>query len=241
MDKVNETLDSKQPAPHVEGDPRSVKSKVLESGASITQDFSPLKSVCAHLSAFHAYASDPSRYVEVSHYCGHLTEDIRQCLLYDSPAPNARLIGVEYMIAPELYETLDADERKLWHSHVFEVKSGMLIMPRANPMVPQSVWETAENADMEQLIRYYGKVYHLWQTDKGHKLPLGEPQLMTSFTAKDQFDFEKAVGERDERYGTDWKHKTEIRKDIPEPEIHPDADQAWKKQGVQGSFEWKEK
>jgi hypothetical protein len=145
-------------------------------------------------------------------------EDVRQCLLYDSDQPNARLIGIEYMITPKLYETLDKEERKLWHSHVYEVKSGMLIMP--NRAVPESAWQVAENYEMEQVVYLYGKVYHLWQTDRGHTLPLGEPKLMTSFTADGQFDFEKHVGERDKRFGTDYKIKKEARKDIPVPEIH---------------------
>ena len=54
----------------------------------------------------------------------------------------------EYMISPKLYETLDAEEQKLWHSHVFEVKSGMLIMPRPTG-VPEAAWEVAENKEME--------------------------------------------------------------------------------------------
>ncbi len=44
---------------------------------------------------------------------------------------------------------------------------------------------------------------------------------MMSFTAGDQFDFENKVSDRDLRFGTDTKHKAELRKDIPEPEIHP--------------------
>lgn len=104
------------------------------------------------------------------------------------------------MISPKLYETLDTEERKLWHSHVFEVKSGMLIMPQPSVMVPQAAWEKAETAEMEDVVELYGKVgrmsgpepssppltpakvYHLWQVDKGHKIPLGEPKLMTSFS-----------------------------------------------------------
>jgi hypothetical protein len=46
---------------------------------------------------------------------------VRQCLIYDAPTNPARLIGVECMITPKLYETLDNEERKLWHSHDFEV------------------------------------------------------------------------------------------------------------------------
>jgi hypothetical protein len=123
------------------------------------------------------------------------------------------------MITPKLYETLPQEERKLWHSHVYEVKSGMLIMP--NPVVPNAVWEVAENKEMEQVVHLYGKVFHLWQTDKGHKLPLGEPQLMTSFTADGQFDFDKHVGERDKKFGSDYRRKKEVRQHIEEPSIHP--------------------
>lgn len=155
--------------------------------------------------------------------------DVRQCILYDSPNPGARLIGIEYMVTPKIYETLDTEERKLWHSHVFEVKSGMLVMPQPSVLVPQAAWEKAETTEMADVIQLYGKVYHLWQVDLGHKLPLGEPRLMTSFTDRKQMpDFEKVMGERDAGFGVDWKRKQEIRKDIKEPEIHPDADATWK-------------
>ncbi|KAK0707333.1 hypothetical protein B0H67DRAFT_602687 [Lasiosphaeris hirsuta] len=205
-------------APKVAGEPRSTKSTVLETGAALIQDFSPVKNICAHLNAFHVYASDPRRMVETNHYCGHLTEDVRQCLLYDSPSLGARLIGIEYMITPKLYGTLDAAERRLWHSHVFEVKSGMLVIPQPSPLAPQAAWEKAETAEMEEVIRLYSKI------------PLGEPQLMTSITAADQLPgIEKRLDDRDSRFpGTDWRRKKEIRDYIPEPTIHPDADATWK-------------
>lgn len=207
----------------VAGEPRSTKSTILETGAATTQDFSPLKNACAHLNAFHVYASDPSRVVEVNHYCGHLTEEVRQCLLYDSPGPGARLIGIEYMISPRLYETLDQQERRLWHSHVFEVKSGMLVMPQPSALVPQAAWDKAETAEMEEVVKLYGKVYHLWQVDRGDKLPLGEPQLMTSLTAPEQLpDLDARMDDRDKRFpGCDWKKKKEIRAGLAEPKIHP--------------------
>jgi len=218
-------------APKVEGCSRSTKSTVLETGAALTQDFSPIKNICAHLNAFHVYASDPTRIVETNHYCGHLTEDVRQCLLYDSPSPGARLIGVEYMITPKLYETLDRSERRLWHSHVFEVKSGMLVMPQPSALVPQAAWEKAEHAEMEEVVKLYGKVFHLWQVDRGDKLPLGEPQLMTSITAMDQIPgLEKKMDERDKKFeGVDWRKKRELRNDLEDMDVHPEADFTWKK------------
>ncbi|CAD0097715.1 unnamed protein product [Aureobasidium mustum] len=190
-------MDNAPTTNETKGNPESMTNKILETGAAATQNFAPPKRVCAHLNAFHAYANDPSRCIETNHYCAHLNDGM--------PSSNARLIGIEYMISSRLYETLDHEERKLWHSHVFEVKSGMLLMPRPTG-VPEAVWEVAENKEMEEVVTLYGKIYHLWQTDRGHKLPLGEPQLMTSYTDYNQFDF-------DQKY-------------IKEPPIHQDA--AWK-------------
>lgn len=202
------------------GEPESTRNKILETGAGLVQEFGPTKRLCAHLNAFHSYVSEPGRAVEANHYCAHVNDEVRQCILYDSPEPNARLIGIEYMITPRLYQTLDEEERKLWHSHVFEVKSGMLIMP-APSAVPEAVWNLAELKEMEEVVQLYGKVYHLWQTDRGHKLPLGPPQLMTSFTSKYQFDFDKMVGDRDSRFGTNFESKAKNREHIEEPDVHP--------------------
>lgn len=179
-----------------------------------------MRNICAHLDAFHVDAKDKSRFLETHHYCAQLTEDFRQCLLYDSDAEGARLIGVEYMISERIYKDLDPKEKRYWHSHVFEVKSGMLVMPKPL-LIPEAMWDQAELKEMEQTIRLYGKIFHLWQVDLGHKIPIGPPHLMTSFTAKDQFDFDKYVGERDERLMENWRRKAALRQDIPEPEIDP--------------------
>ena len=148
-------------------------------------------------------------------------QDVRQCLLYDSPEANARIIGVEYMITPRLYEKLDPDERKLWHSHVFEVKSGMAFMPTPTG-VPQAAWELAETKEMEQIIPLYGKTYHFWQVDRGDELPLGQPQLMMSFTEETKpSNWKELLKQRDEKFHVDTQAKVEKRKYIKEPKIHP--------------------
>ena len=55
----------------------SAKDAILETGAAVTQSFQPIKAICAHLNAFHVYASNPSRSVEANHYCTHLSSDVR--------------------------------------------------------------------------------------------------------------------------------------------------------------------
>lgn len=132
------------------------------------------------------------------------------------------------MVTPKVFATLPPEERKLWHSHVYEVKSGMLIMPGPTAPGLQQAWEAAELEEMKEVVHLYGKVYHLWQTDRGDELPLGEPKLMTSFTADGQLDFDKVVGDRDSRFGTDWRRKKELREGVEVPSIHADADHSWK-------------
>lgn len=210
----------------VRGNPTTAKDMVLEGAAGMVQPLRPLGNVCAHLNAFHAYAHDPERYVEANHYCGHLNSDVRQCLLYDTPDKNARLIGIEYMIKPHLYEQLEPEEKKLWHSHVYEVKSGELIMPKPD-LVPAAAWEAAEHEEMKTVIELYGKAYHLWQVDRGDKLPLGEPALVTSFVASWP-QREKAIADRDARFNNDTAKKAEGRQDIADHPIHHEADQTWK-------------
>ncbi len=38
-------------------------------------------------------------------------------------------MGVEYIISERLFKDPAAEEKKLWHSHQYEVKSGSLIAP----------------------------------------------------------------------------------------------------------------
>ncbi|OWP07275.1 DUF1264 domain protein [Marssonina coronariae] len=233
------------------GGPITTKDAILETGASATQPFEPIRAICAHLNAFHVYASDPSRSVEANHYCTHLSADVRihlaipkkspspelladttdneqqvrQCLIYDAPTNPARLIGVEYMITPSLYQGLDEQERRLWHSHDYEVRSGMLIMP--NPNVPNAIWEVAETAEMKEVIGLYGKTYHFWQVDRGDVLPLGKPELMMSFVKDEQVPWDK-IKDRDERNGVATERKREIRNGIEGVSVHEDADGCWK-------------
>ena len=145
------------------------------------------------------------------------------------------------MISAALFATLDAEEKKLWHSHVFEVKSGMLIMPAPTSIVgnttPSPVagqgWEKAETAEMEDVVTLYGKTWHFWQVDRGDRVPLGVPQLMGSLTDEGQMDriegFRESLEDRNRRFGVDGERKRELRRHIAEPEVQEDADQAWKK------------
>ncbi|HEX8524025.1 MAG TPA: OBAP family protein [Tepidisphaeraceae bacterium] len=197
------------------GDAKTPKSHALEMGADMIQSKAPLAAIDMYLNGFHFYADDMGRQVEAHHYCSRLNEDVHQCVIYDSNEKNARLIGIEYIISEKLFRTLPEEEKRLWHSHRYEVKSGELVMPG----IPTKV----EHEAMEQIVGTYGKTFHTWQVDRGDKLPLGIPQLMMAFVQDGQLKPE-VVKARDQRLEVSMEKKREDRRDIAEPASVPGAD-----------------
>jgi hypothetical protein len=202
----------------VPGQPTTMKSQMLSTGSAILEKFDPINTICDHVVGFHFYSGDMNRQVIAHHYCSVINEDVRQCIVYDSDKSDAKLIGVEYIISDRLFMTLPEEEKKLWHSHVYEIKSGMLVLPNT-PNV-------AEKEVMKMLIKTYGKTFHFWQVDRGDKLPLGLPTLMMAFTADEQLDPE-LLRRRDELLGVNSLEIRKLREDIEAPIILPGAD-GWK-------------
>ncbi|CAJ0634237.1 14893_t:CDS:2 [Entrophospora sp. SA101] len=211
------------PHPGPPGEKMSIKSQVAESAALTIQNFDPVNQIKEHVCGFHFYSHDMTRQVEAHHYCSHLNQDVRQCIIYDSNEPDAKLIGVEYIISAKLFQTLPEEEKIYWHSHVYEVKSGMLICPVIAP-IPGAVEKQAEITLLNGLVDTYGKTWHFWQVDRGDPLPFGPPQLMMSFTEDFQLS-QAALDDRDERFNILTSKKREERKDIKSVyNINPTAD-----------------
>lgn len=202
--------------------------------AAPSSEFKPLHNICEFLHAVHIYADEArhnvARYVEANHLCSHVRKGVRQCLIYDSPEKDARLIGVEYMITEPIYRTLPEDEKKLWHSHEFEVKSGMLVLPKPAGADPDE-WERAETEAMKEVVGLYGKTWHFWQVDRGDELPLGYPVLMGSLTDPKQLDLGKVLEKRDRGLGVDFRKKAKQREGIEVPPIDANANSWWKESG----------
>lgn len=203
--------------PHAPGGEKTAKTKLLEAGAELLQSDGPVGAIHAHVCGFHFYAGEQQRQVRADHYCSHLNEDVMQCVIYDSDAKNARLIGVEYIITEALFGQLPEEEKKLWHSHRHEVMSGELIAP--------GLPDVAEKELMRKLVNTYGKTWHLWQVDRGDPLPLGPAKLMMAFTAEGQVDAKK-VQARDEEFKISTAEKKAKREDLPARPVASGAD-AW--------------
>ena len=118
----------------------------------------PLAAMSTYLNGFHFYADDMGRQVEAHHFCTHLAHDMHQCVIYDSNKPGARLIGIEYIVSEERFRRLPDEEKRLWHSHHYEVKSGELVAP--------GIPELAERTYFADLVSTYGKTFHTWQVDR---------------------------------------------------------------------------
>lgn len=74
--------------------------------------------------------------------------------LFDICTPQmlVKLIGIEYTIRPDLFETFDKKKRQLWHSHAFEVKSEIFAMPGPTAPGLQQAWEAAETKKVEKVV-----------------------------------------------------------------------------------------
>ncbi len=204
---------AKEEAP-VPGSPVSPRSHMLDTAADALQAKRPVDAMSEYLNGFHFYADDMGRQVEANHFCTHLSEDFHQCVIYDSNLSTAKLIGIEYIVSERVFKALPDEEKRLWHSHNHEVRSGELIAP--------GVPEVAGHAFMNDLVTTYGKTWHTWQIDRDPQFPMGIPQLMMGFTEDGQID-EPMLRARDQRFGTSFQRMRRDRADIAEPGVVPGA------------------
>lgn len=157
--------------------------------------------------------------MEAHHYVNQLNEDLYQAIIFDGNDRDAKIMGVEYIITGKLFQTLTEEEKTLWHSHHYEVKSGTLIAPG----IPQ----VAGHELMEKLVSTYGKTIHTWHTDQSRTLPVGSPMIMMGFTKDGQLH-PQLLEERDKRFNISTAEVKKNRNDIPMPDVDPMVN-AWEK------------
>jgi hypothetical protein len=83
------------------------------------------------------------------------------------------------------------------------------------PGLPQ----TAEKELMRSKMNSYGKTWHVWATDQGQKLPMGNPMLAWSFSRNGEAE-PSLVARRDRELGIDSQAIREARQDLV-PLAHP--------------------
>jgi hypothetical protein len=195
---------------------------------------SPVAGPHAHFCGIHVAKNNPRFQLIAQHYCtahaGHDHGDgLFQCLLFDSTVPNAKLLGVEYIISNEQYKTLPEEEKKYWHPHTYEVLAGGLIAPEMSA--------AEEIKFMRQILTTWGKTWHTWP-DQTTPIPLGEPLLMWALSGDGQID-EAVVRQRDRRFKVSI---SEIRRrrvreigfevpNVPFPKSNSQAGRQWTSAG----------
>ncbi|XP_055805288.1 oil body-associated protein 2C-like [Solanum dulcamara] len=206
------------------GKAMTTEQHILDKGAQMLQSLKPIKQMNQHVCTFALYNHDMNRQIETHHYVTRVNQDFLQSAVYDSDHSTARLIGVEYIVSDRIFETLPKEEQKLWHSHAYEVKSGLWVNPRVPEMVVKK--------DLENFAKTYGKFWCTWQTDRGDKLPVGPPSLMMSPQAVNLGMVKpELIQKRDNKYNMSTDAIKRTRLEIPEPEwINPEADY-WKQHG----------
>jgi len=199
------------------GEEKTTESTILGVGADVLQDKTPLNKMNVYLDGFHFYSGNMDGQMEAHHYVTQLNEDLFQAIIFDGNDDDAKLMGVEYIVTERLFKQLPEEEKKLWHSHHYEVKSGTLVAPG----IPDPV----EYVLMENLVSTYGKTIHTWHTDRDLELPVGPPLIMMGFTEDGQLK-EELITRRDENFNISTAEKRKQREDIPMPEVDPLAN-AW--------------
>jgi hypothetical protein len=90
------------------------------------------------------------------------------CLLFESDAADARLVGIEVIVGPNVYATFSADEKMMWHYHKEEI-------PKVSATLPDL--STDEAAQIVKNIEdTYGKIYLIWDPGKSNG-PTGQPRV----------------------------------------------------------------
>jgi hypothetical protein len=199
------------------GGEKTTKDKMLNAGADLLQSKIPLNKFNTYLDGFHFYNGNMNAQMEAHHYVNQLNEDLYQAVIFDGNGKDAKLMGVEYIITEKLFKTLPTEEKKLWHSHRYEVKSGTLIAP--------GIPGIAEHELMEKLVSTYGKTIHTWHTDQDRTLPVGAPMIMMGATKDGQIKPE-LIAARDKRFKVLTSEIKAKRADIPMPKVDPMAN-AW--------------
>jgi Protein of unknown function (DUF1264) len=107
-----------------------------------------------HLNAVRHNFDDSS--LRVEHFCKPHDRVMTVCQLYDSNSANATLIGIEYIITQEQYDSLPNREKPYWHAHREELRP-----ERADPRMPELSPEQAQ-AEMAKMFPTWGKVIITW-------------------------------------------------------------------------------
>jgi hypothetical protein len=119
-----------------------------------------------HIDAKKHFANHPNEIAH--HFCRPAKGGMIECQLYESDAPNARMIGAETIVMPAVYKAFSPAEQARWHYHKTEI-------PKVSATTPDMTPAQAKKL-VADLTETYGKVYILWDPMTSDQ-PLGDPAI----------------------------------------------------------------
>ncbi len=111
------------------------------------------------------------------HYCKPVSDEVFECLIYESTDPKALMVQVEYFIAKSVSRPNVplATWNKYYHDHAIEIASGRVQVLDRPEAEAKKIAETAAQTD--------GIIFHLWWPH-GAKAPNGEVKHSQSVSHK---------------------------------------------------------
>lgn len=127
--------------------------------ASSEEAMSPAGGYNIHVQAPHMIA-DGTVGGPFHHYCKGISDEILQCLLFESTAPKAKLVAIEYFIAKTLArkEVPLIKWHRFFHDHKVEIATGRVQVLDLPEEEAKKVAEAAAKTD--------GIIFHLWHSDQ---------------------------------------------------------------------------
>lgn len=106
------------------------------------------------------------------HWCkGGLAGGLTECQIYDSDAPNARLVEIETIVPTAVWRTFPKSEQALWHYHRVEIPLVHATLPGMPPAQQKKV--------VASMLETYGKIWELWNPlDTASGWPTGKPSIV---------------------------------------------------------------
>lgn len=104
-----------------------------------------------HVDAKHYVKSER---VMVHHWCKTMSDKLVECLLFDSDAANANLIGIETIVTNDIWNTFTEKQKAEWHDHATEIIE-------AEATLPDTPSEEAAKI-VEFLKGTHGRVIYIW-------------------------------------------------------------------------------
>ena len=127
--------------------------------AAADDDGSPAKGYDIHVQAPHMMA-DGTVGGPFHHYCKGISDEVLQCLLFESTDPKAKLVAVEYFIAKSVArkEVPLIKWHRNFHDHKVEIATGRVQVLDLPPDEAAKVANAASKTD--------GIIFHLWHKDQ---------------------------------------------------------------------------